>query len=79
MKNTIGNSLAVTLFGESHGAAIGAVIDGIASGIPIDEKFISEQLSRRRPQNELSTSRQEKDEFSILSGVFGGYTAEHTP
>lgn len=74
MKNTIGNSLTVTLFGESHGKAIGAVIDGIASGIPIDEAFIAAQLSRRRPKNNLSTPRQEKDEFSILSGVFGGYT-----
>ncbi len=74
MKNTIGNSLSVTLFGESHGKAIGAVIDGIASGIPVDEDFIGEQLSRRRPKGNLSTPRQEKDEFSILSGVFGGYT-----
>ncbi len=74
MKNTIGNSLTVTLFGESHGKAIGAVIDGIASGIPVDEAFISRQLSLRRPKDNLSTPRQEKDEFSILSGVFGGYT-----
>ncbi len=74
MKNTIGNSLSVTLFGESHGAAIGAVIDGIASGIAVDEGFIGEQLSRRRPKDNLSTPRQEKDKFSILSGVFGGYT-----
>ncbi len=74
MKNTIGNSLTVTLFGESHGTAIGAVIDGIASGIPVDEAFIGAQLARRRPKDNLSTPRQEKDEFSILSGVFGGYT-----
>ncbi|MDO4608456.1 MAG: chorismate synthase [Clostridia bacterium] len=74
MKNTIGNSLSVTLFGESHGKAIGAVIDGIASGIPVDEAFIAARLSRRRPKDNLSTPRQEKDEFSILSGVFGGYT-----
>lgn len=74
MKNTIGNSLTVTLFGESHGKAIGAVIDGIASGIKVDEEYIASQLTRRRPKDELSTSRQEKDEFSILSGVFEGYT-----
>ncbi len=74
MKNTIGNSLTVTLFGESHGKAIGAVIDGMASGVAVDEAFIKNQLSRRRPQDALSTPRQEKDEYSILSGVFGGFT-----
>ncbi len=74
MKNTIGNSLTVTLFGESHGKAIGAVIDGIASGIEVDEEYIASQLTRRRPKDETSTPRQEKDEFSILSGVFEGYT-----
>ena len=74
MKNTIGNSLTVTLFGESHGKAIGAVIDGIASGIKVDEEYIASQLLRRRPKDALSTPRQEKDEFSILSGVFNGYT-----
>lgn len=74
MKNTIGNSLTVTLFGESHGKAIGAVIDGIASGIAVDEKYIAAQLSRRRPKGNISTARSEKDEFSILSGVFNGFT-----
>lgn len=74
MKNTIGNSLTVTLFGESHGKAIGAVIDGMASGIEVNEDFISSQLLRRRPKDALSTPRQEKDEFSILSGVFEGFT-----
>lgn len=74
MKNTIGNSLTVTIFGESHGKAIGAVIDGIASGIPVDEEYIASQLSRRRPKDATSTPRREKDEFSILSGVFGGFT-----
>lgn len=74
MKNTIGNSLTVTLFGESHGKAIGALIDGIASGISIDEEFIASQLSRRRPKDAISTPRREKDEFKILSGVFEGHT-----
>ena len=74
MKNTIGNSLAVTLFGESHGAAIGAVIDGMPSGIEVDDEFIISQLSRRRPKDETSTARQEKDNYTILSGVFEGYT-----
>lgn len=74
MKNTIGNSLTVTLFGESHGKAIGAVLDGMPSGIKVDEEYIASQLTRRRPKDALSTSRQEKDEFSILSGVFEGRT-----
>ena len=74
MKNTIGNSLTVTLFGESHGKAIGAVIDGMPSGIAVDEEYVAKQLSRRRPKDALSTPRQEKDDFSILSGVFEGKT-----
>ena len=74
MKNTIGNSLTVTLFGESHGKAIGAVLDGMPSGIKVDEEYIASQLTRRRPKAALSTPRQEKDEFSILSGVFEGRT-----
>lgn len=74
MKNTIGNSLTITLFGESHGKAIGAVIDGMPSGLAVDEKYIALQLSRRRPKDATSTPRQEKDEFSILSGVFEGHT-----
>ena len=74
MKNTFGNHISVTLFGESHGSAIGAVLDGIAPGIEVDESFIAEILSRRRPVGAISTARQEKDEFSIVSGVFNGKT-----
>ncbi len=74
MKNTIGNALTVTLFGESHGASIGAVIDGCPSGIEVNDEFIAAQLSRRRPKDETSTPRREKDEYSILSGVFEGHT-----
>ncbi len=74
MKNTIGNALTVTLFGESHGALIGAVIDGCPSGIEVNDEFIAAQLSRRRPKDETSTPRREKDEYSILSGVFEGHT-----
>ena len=74
MKNTFGNFLTVTLFGESHGSAIGAVIDGMPSGLKVHEDFIVSQLSRRRPKDALSTPRQEKDEYSILSGVFEGKT-----
>ena len=74
MKNTFGNHISVTLFGESHGSAIGAVLDGMAPGIALDEGFIAEILSRRRPVGAISTPRQEKDEFSIVSGVFNGKT-----
>lgn len=74
MKNTFGQNISVTLFGESHGEEIGAVIDGIAPGIRIDSDRISDMLARRRPSGRLSTSRCENDEFRIVSGVFDGYT-----
>ena len=74
MKNTFGQSVAVTLFGESHGEYIGAVIDGLAPGIAVDEDFIRHQLSLRRPQGKISTARVEADEFRIVSGVFEGKT-----
>ncbi len=70
MKNTFGNNISVTLFGESHGEAIGALIDGLPAGIEIDREFIRSVLSQRRPQGEISTARREGDEFKILSGVF---------
>lgn len=74
MKNTFGNNVAVTIFGESHGAAIGAVIDGLPAGIPVSEDFIRYRLSLRRPTGKISTPRKEADEFSIISGVWNGYT-----
>lgn len=74
MKNTFGSSVAVTLFGESHGAEIGAALDGLAPGIVVDEDFIRHQLSLRRPQGRISTARVESDPFRIVSGVFEGRT-----
>lgn len=74
MKNTFGNSISLTLFGESHGQEIGAVLDGIAPGIPVDEDFIRHQLSLRRPAGKISTARVEEDSFRIVSGVFEGKT-----
>ena len=74
MKNTIGQNVSVTLFGESHGGGIGAVIDGLAAGIEVDESFIENQLDLRRPVGKISTPRVEKDNFKILSGVFEGKT-----
>lgn len=74
MKNTFGQNITVTLFGESHGQAIGAVIDGLAPGLPIDTDFIAHLLSRRRPSSSLDTGRREPDEFHMVSGVFQGKT-----
>lgn len=74
MKNTFGQSVSVTLFGESHGAAVGAVIDGLAPGIDVDESFIKKQLSKRRPRGKTDTPRVESDNYQILSGVFNGKT-----
>ena len=74
MKNTFGMSLFVTIFGESHGKMIGAVIDGLAPGIKIDTDNIEERLAERRPKGKISTARCEKDEFQIVSGEFNGYT-----
>ena len=74
MKNTFGTSVTVTLFGESHGPEIGAVIDGLAPGLPVNEAFIASQLTLRRPAGRISTARQEEDAFRIVSGVFEGRT-----
>lgn len=74
MKNSFGQSICLTIFGESHGAAVGCVIDGLAPGIKVDEDFIARQLTRRRPSSALDTPRQEKDEFKIISGVFSDRT-----
>ena len=74
MKNTFGSSVCITLFGESHGPKIGAVLDGMAPGIPVDEDLIHRQLTLRRPVGRISTARQEQDAFEIVSGVFEGRT-----
>ena len=74
MKNTFGNNISVTLFGESHGEAIGAVLDGLPCGIKIDKAFIADCLSKRRPYGDISTSRKETDNFRILSGVNNSLT-----
>ncbi|MBE6655941.1 MAG: chorismate synthase [Ruminococcaceae bacterium] len=70
MKNTFGNSVTVTLFGESHGPMIGCTLDGLAPGISVFEERIAEALTRRRPTGGITTSRIEKDEFQIVSGVY---------
>ena len=74
MKNSIGENLTLTLFGESHGPYIGAVLDGLAPGITIDRAFINHQLDLRRPSGKISTARVEQDEFILASGVFNDKT-----
>ena len=74
MKNTIGASVSVTLFGESHGSAIGAVLDGMAPGISVDTDFIENQMNLRRSLSGISTPRKESDTVRILSGVINGKT-----
>ena len=74
MKDTFGQSVSITLAGESHGAGIVAILSGMAPGIPVDDDFIADQLTKRRPAGAISTARQEGDKFEILSGVFNGFT-----
>ena len=73
--NSIGNIFRLTTFGESHGEAIGGVVDGMPAGLPIDMAFIQQELNRRRPgQSHITTARQEADQVELLSGVFEGKT-----
>ena len=73
--NTFGKIFTVTTFGESHGPAVGGVIDGMPAGITVDFDFIQAEMSRRRPgQSNLTTSRKEADEVEFLSGIFEGKT-----
>ena len=75
MKNTFGNQISVTLYGESHGAAVGAVLDGMPAGIPVDSAFLAACMDRRRARGDgLSTPRTEADEICFLSGVYEGHT-----
>ena len=73
--NSFGQIFRITTFGESHGAAVGGVIDGMPSGIAVDEDFIQHELDRRRPgQSKLTTARNEADKVELLSGIFEGKT-----
>ena len=75
MKNTFGSALALTIFGESHGRAIGAVLDGMAAGVPVDEEFLARCMDKRRARGDgLSTPRVEADKIQFLSGVLNGRT-----
>ena len=75
MRNEFGYIYKLTTFGESHGEAIGGVIDGMPAGVPIDVDEVQRQLNRRRPgQSSIVTARNEKDRVRLLSGVFEGKT-----
>ena len=73
--NSFGHAFRFTTWGESHGPAIGVVVDGVPAGIAIDEAMIQQDLDRRRPgQSRFTTQRQEPDQIKLLSGVFEGVT-----
>ncbi len=75
MSSTYGTLFKISTFGESHGKAIGVVIDGCPAGIIFDETFIQQELDRRKPgQSRITTQRREADEFQVLSGIFEGKT-----
>ncbi len=73
--NTIGQLFRVTTFGESHGLALGCIVDGVPPGIPLTEADLQHDLDRRRPgTSRYTTQRREPDQVKILSGVFEGVT-----
>lgn len=74
MKNTFGQSISLTVFGESHGAGVGVVLDGLCSGLAVNDASIKTALSRRAPSTSTDTARRERDAYQILSGVFNGKT-----
>jgi chorismate synthase len=75
MRNSLGTLFSLTVFGESHGRCVGAVVDGCPAGLPLSEADIQKDLERRRAGNTAaSTSRKEEDRVEILSGVFNGFT-----
>ena len=76
--NTFGTLFRLTTFGESHGTAIGGIIDGCPSGLTIDLEFINSELQRRKPgQSHITTQRKEEDQVKFLSGIFEGKTTGH--
>src|SRR5262245_57281037 len=76
--STFGRHFRVLTFGESHGPAVGGVIDGVKPGLPFDLEAIQKALDRRRPgQSDLVTPRNEADRVQVLSGVFEGQTTGH--
>jgi chorismate synthase len=75
MSATLGRTVKMTIFGESHGPAIGLVVDGLPPGLKVDTDFLQSELERRAPgRNKLGTARKETDAFVLQSGVFEGHT-----
>ena len=74
MKNSFGSAVRATVFGESHGTAIGAVLDGLAPGIVLDEEYIAFEMEKRRASGSISTARREADRVTIVSGYYNGRT-----
>ena len=75
MRNTFGTLFTLTTFGESHGAGVGGIIDGMPAGVAVDMDFIQSELDRRRPgQSVITTARSEADRVELLSGIFEGVT-----
>lgn len=74
MKNSIGNNLVISLFGESHGDSIGIVVDGLPAGVAIDTDFMQQQMKKRKGSSDISTKRHEDDEVEFASGYFEGRT-----
>jgi chorismate synthase len=73
--NSFGSRFRISTFGESHGKAIGCLLDGVPAGLKIDEEFIQSQLDRRRPgKSKVETARKELDRVEIISGTFNGYS-----
>lgn len=74
MKNSIGNLVTFTIFGESHGPCIGGVLDGLPAGIELNEGFIEKQMEKRKAKGAISTKRHEEDKVKFVSGLFEGKT-----
>ena len=73
MNNSFGKIYRISTYGESHGSAIGVIIDGCPPGVEIDKKHIQKELDRRKPgQSKITTQRKESDSVEILSGIFNG-------
>lgn len=74
MKSIFGNNLIISLFGESHGELVGVTLNGLPSGLKIDNDFIKSELKRRLPSKDYETKRLESDDYEIVSGVYNGFT-----
>ena len=74
MKNNFGTNISWTLFGESHGPAIGITLDGLPAGFKVDMEQIKSDMDKRKATGKISTQRHEADEVHILSGMYNGYT-----